>query len=133
MCSAMFRLSPLSALVYPEDVPKALTRDRLEARKEKAVRFVRDVLDDPDRADEIEDESVDDYAARRRIDIVDNPRRRRNAMPQGRTKADLEAEIEELREENEELQDQLDAVADIVAPADEDEEEDGEDDDQGEE
>ncbi len=102
-------------------MPKALTRDQLAARKEKAVRFVRDVLADPDRADEIEDESLEDYAARRRIEIVDNPRRRRNAMPKRRTVADLEAEIEELREENEGLQDQLDAVADIVAPEDEEE------------
>ena len=55
-------------------MPKALTRDQVEARKEKAVRFTRDVLDDPDRADEIEDESLEDYAARRKIKIINSRR-----------------------------------------------------------
>jgi hypothetical protein len=52
---------------------KTLTRKQIEARKEKAVRFVQDDLGDPDHADEIEDESVEDYAARRRIQILKNP------------------------------------------------------------
>ena len=53
---------------------KPLTREQVQARKDKAVRFVRDVLDDPERADEIEDESLEDYAERRKFQIV-NPRR----------------------------------------------------------
>ena len=32
---------------------KTLTRKQLESRKAQAVRFTRDVLDDPDRAEEI--------------------------------------------------------------------------------
>jgi len=40
---------------------KPLTRAQLESRKEKAVRFTRDVLGDPDRAEEIADESLEDY------------------------------------------------------------------------
>ena len=36
---------------------KTLTRKQLEARKAQAVRFVRDVLDDDDKADDIEDET----------------------------------------------------------------------------
>lgn len=55
---------------------KTLTREQLEGRKEKAVRFVEDVLDDPDRADEIAAESLEDYAARRRFTLKDNPGRR---------------------------------------------------------
>lgn len=107
---------------YPANVSKALTREQLEGRKEKAARFVRDVLADPERAEEIADESLEDYAARRKIEILDNPhRRRKRAMP---TNKELQQHIRELEEENEELQDQLDAVADIVAPADEDEDED---------
>jgi CCR4-NOT transcriptional regulation complex NOT5 subunit len=43
---------------------KTLTPDQVESRKERAVRFTRDVLDDPDRADEIEDETLEDYAER---------------------------------------------------------------------
>jgi hypothetical protein len=96
-----------------------LTHDQLQARKEKAVRFTRDVLGDPDRAEEIEDESLESYAERRKIQII-NPKRRHGIMARGKTKADLEQEIANLQEENQELQDQLDAVADIVAPDDDD-------------
>jgi len=94
---------------------KALTRDQLESRKEKAVRFTRDVLGDPDRADEIADESLEDYAERRRIQIT-NPSKRRNAtMATNKSKAELEAEIADLQGENQELQDQLDSIADIAS------------------
>lgn len=104
---------------------KALTRSQLESRKEKAVRFTRDVLGDPDRADEIADESLEDYAQRRKIQIT-NPTKRKSAiMATTKSKAELEAENADLRDENQKLQDQLDAVADIVAPEDE-----GDDDDQ---
>ena len=96
---------------------KALTRDQVESRKGKAVRFVRDVLGDDDQADEIAGESLEDYAERRKIEIV-NPRRS-NTMP---TNRELQERIRELEDENEELQDQLDAVADIVAGDDDDEE-----------
>src|SRR5215831_7921357 len=99
---------------------KALTRDQLESRKEKAVRFTRDVLGDADRADEIADESLEDYAERRRIQITNPSKRRKAIMATTKSKADLEAEIEDLKDENEELQDQLDTIADIVAPEDED-------------
>ena len=114
---------------------KALTRDQLQARKEKAVRFTRDVLGDPDRADEIADESLEDYAQRRKIQITNPPRRRNAIMATTKSKAELEAEIADLQDENQELQEQLDTIADIVAPADDeddndtgdDEEEDGQD------
>jgi hypothetical protein len=105
-------------------VVKQLTRAQLESRKEKAVRFTRDVLGDPDRAEEIGEESLEDYAERRKIQIT-NPSIRRNAnMATTKSKAELEAENADLRGENQELQDQLDAVADIVAPTDEDEDDD---------
>jgi hypothetical protein len=55
---------------------KDLTRQQLQSRKEKAVRFTRDVLGDPDRAGEIEDESLEDYAERRKI-ALSNPGRKR--------------------------------------------------------
>jgi Skp family chaperone for outer membrane proteins len=110
-----------------------LTRGQLQARKDKAVRFTRDVLGDPARAEEIEDESLEDYAERRRIHVI-NPKRRNRSMAREKTKADLEQEIANLQEENQELQDQLAAVADIVSPdddetGDEDELEDEEDED----
>jgi hypothetical protein len=106
---------------------KALTRAQLESRQDKAVRFTRDVLDDPDRADEIADEDLEEYAERRGIQIT-NPSRRRDAiMATTKSKAELEAEIDDLKDENAELQDTLDAIADIVSPADEEEDDDGQD------
>ena len=51
---------------------KTLTRKQLESRKAQAVRFTRDVLGDEDRAQEIEDEPLEDYAERRHIEMV-NP------------------------------------------------------------
>jgi hypothetical protein len=101
---------------------KSLTREQLQSRKDKAVRFTRDVLDDPDRAAEIEDEDLEDYADRRKIQLINSGR---TSMANGRTKEDLLNEIDELQQENQDLQDQLDAIADIVsAPEEEDEEDD---------
>lgn len=104
-------------------MPKTLTRKQLEGRKEKAERFVRNVLGDPERADEIADESLEDYAERRKIQVI-NPK----VVTEMPTKEELMQRVRELEEENDELQDQLDQVADIVAPPDEDEtDSDGED------
>jgi ABC-type glutathione transport system ATPase component len=111
---------------------KSLTRAQLEARKAQAARFTRDVVGDPDRASEIEAESLEDYAARRHI-VIQNPR---SAMPR-KTIEDYRTELKEAKEhvrdleqENESLQEQLDQISDIVAPEpDEDEDEDEEDED----
>jgi hypothetical protein len=105
---------------------KSLTREQLQSRKDAAVRFTENVLDDPERAAEIEDEPLEDYAERRHIELI-NPRRIASMANggNGRTKQDLLDEIDDLRAENQDLQDQLDAIADIVSP----EEEEGEDDD----
>lgn len=98
---------------------KALTRDQLEGRKEKAARFVRDVLGDDDRADEIEDESIDDYAERRKIEIVDNPRRRRNTMARP-SYEDLKQENDDLRDQIEDMQAKMDEASDALADDDDD-------------
>jgi hypothetical protein len=110
-------------------MPKTLTRERLQARKDQAVRFTRDVVGDPDRAAEIQDESLEDYAQRRGIQLS-NPWSRRTAMATRKTIADYRAELKDLRdqvsdleEENESLQGQLDRVAEIVGGEEEEEEE----------
>ncbi|MEW5976030.1 MAG: hypothetical protein AB1898_09525 [Acidobacteriota bacterium] len=119
---------------------KQLTRDQVESRKAKAVRFVRDVLKDEARAEEIEAESLEDYAARKRMEI--NPARencekekfRRNAtMARKRTIEDLEDEIESLRTENDELhetvqdlEDRLSEIVDVAEGEEEEEESEGE-------
>ena len=103
---------------------KTLTRKQLEGRKEKAARFVRDVLEDSERADEIEDESLEHYAERRKIHMV-NPGR----TPIMATKEDLKDRIRELEEENDDLQDQLDKIADIAAPIEDNDDDHGDEDD----
>ena len=103
---------------------KALTRKQVESRKAKAVRFTRDVLDEPDRADEIEDESLEDYAERRHLQVV-NPKGVRKMAVQ--TRRELIERIKELEDENESLQDRLQEISDLAS------EEDAEEDDQGEE
>jgi predicted RNase H-like nuclease (RuvC/YqgF family) len=114
---------------------KRLTRDQIQARKEQAARFTETMLGDPKRAQEIRDESLEDYAARRKFAIA-NPRGRdtmaRKTIQDYRAEnAELKDQIGELEEENESLQDQLDAVADIVSPAEDEDEEQG-DEDEGE-
>jgi hypothetical protein len=78
---------------------KALSRDQLQARKEKAVRFVRDVLGDPDRAEEIEEESLEDYAERRKITLT-NPSGKATVIM---TKQELLDRVQDLEEENQQL------------------------------
>jgi len=112
---------------------KQLTRAQLESRKAQAVRFTRDVLGDPERADEIEAERLEDYAERRKVKLINSSKTKGLIMARSKSKADLEAEISDLQDENQDLQDQLDAIADIVAPADEEEDEDGTDADDGDE
>jgi 3-deoxy-D-arabino-heptulosonate 7-phosphate (DAHP) synthase class II len=96
-----------------------LTWQELQCCKAKAVRFTRDVLEDPDQANEIGDETLEDYAERRHIKLA-NPKGAK-CMPT-LTRRELLEKIEELEQQNEELQGQLDEIADIVAPEEEEEE-----------
>lgn len=120
---------------------KTLTRDQLQRRKQKAERFVRDVLEDDERAEEIANESLEDYADRRKIRIANpdggnmpvrtlkNGGRRPVAHPQTATVQPatpqnpheallLRQQIDELERENETLQDRLDKVADLASAPD---------------
>jgi hypothetical protein len=111
---------------------RILTRDQAESRKAAAVRFATNVLDDPDKADDIESEDLDDWIARKRITLIENPSKRSNRkkMPNGsQTKQDLLDQIDDLTQQNQDLQDALDAVADIVSGDDGDDDDNGGDDD----
>jgi hypothetical protein len=99
-------------------VKKELTREQAEAAKEKAARFVEDVLEDDEHADEIRSEGLDEWAARKRVTIVSNPRRNLTMA----TPRQLKERIEELEAENEELQERLDSISDIVSGEEEEEE-----------
>ncbi len=102
---------------------KKLTREQIQGRKDKAVRFAALVLGDETRADEIESEPLEDYASRRGFEMIENPKRRTREMA---SKAELEEQVRELEEENAALQDQLDDIMDIAAPPEEEEGEEGE-------
>jgi hypothetical protein len=58
---------------------KQKTRDQVEKAKEKAARFARTVLDDPEKAEEFEHMSDEDYAEKKRWTMV-NPSRRREII-----------------------------------------------------
>ena len=85
---------------------KSKTLDQMERMKDKAAQFVRDVLGDDDRAQEIEDESVESYSDRKRIEIVDNPQRK-NAPMATQTKAEL---VEVLDQAGEKVADLLNPI-----------------------
>ena len=109
--------------------------DEVERLQAKAVRFLRDVAQDPDRADEFEQMSVDEYAERKDIEIVEaNPGWRSRDVQGGArrstmTKEQLEERIAELEEENEDLQSRLDSIMDIATPEEDSCAADGEDED----
>ena len=117
---------------------KSLTRQQLERRKAQAVRFTRDVRGDDDRAAEIEDEALEDYAQDRHIKL-NNPKGARKMAMQ--TRRELLDRINELESENEDLQSRLDEISDIIGDNDDNEdtgedtdnEEEEEENDQGEE
>jgi len=101
---------------------KQVTRQQLQARKERAVRVTRDLLSDPERSEEISEERPEDHAVKRKFQITNPWSRRLRIMARRKTiedhraeVADLKDEIGELAEENETLQAQLGQIADIVA------------------
>ena len=102
-------------------MPKALTYEQVAERKRRAEEFLRTVKEDDERADEVADKPVEDYAERRHFEIIDNsPRRRNQKMADNRTRQDLLDQIGDLQDENDSLQSQLDAISDILDVDDDD-------------
>ena len=110
---------------------RQLTREQLQRRKEKATRFVRDVLGDPERAEEIAAESLESYAQRRKIQIS-NPKRRftmaaRKTIEDYREEnAGLKDELADAQDTIEALEEQLGEIADIASGEGEEDEEESE-------
>lgn len=75
----------------------------------KAVRFLRDVVGDPDKASEFEAMAPEEYAAHKKITIRENPeiRRRRFSMA-----AVTKAQVDELNDQLDDIQDILDDALD---------------------
>ncbi len=108
---------------------RILTRKQLQARKDQAVRFAREVRDDDDLADAIEDETLEEYARKRHIKLSNPTTGVKNMAI--RTRRELLDRIAELEEENQELRDKVDSIADIVGEEEDDSEEEDEDEDSG--
>lgn len=98
---------------------KSKTRKQVASAQARAVRFASDVLDDDDLASNLEDLSLEEYAAKKRWQIHEanydlsksiNPSIRRIM-----TNAQLKARVHELEEENEELSTRLDAITDLAS------------------
>jgi hypothetical protein len=102
--------------------------DAIERKQAKAVQFLRDVADDPDKADEFESMSPEEYAEHKGIEITANPYQRTIFCGEEAimTKQEMEERITELEEENEDLQSRLDSISDIVQPVDDADDECGE-------
>lgn len=87
---------------------RILTYEQIGGRKDKAARFLRDVLGDSDRADEVEAESVEDYAARRHF-VLANPRGRGvNTMQQREKLEDVLSDRDALVDKLESIRDEID-------------------------
>jgi hypothetical protein len=100
---------------------KQYTADQVQAKKDKAVQFLRDVVGDDDKADEFDDMDVDEYAEHKKIQIVNQGvKTMANGNSDPRTKQELLDEIDDL-------QTQLDAIADILNPPDDDQDDDDQD------
>ncbi len=97
---------------------KTKTRRQVETAKMRAENFVRNVQGDDERAAEIADETVEEYADRKGIEMVENPNRRRITMPKNRPAVRLlEAEIEKKDAYIEELEGKLASVKETLFDA----------------
>ncbi|HXX99406.1 MAG TPA: hypothetical protein VEI54_00705 [Candidatus Limnocylindrales bacterium] len=118
---------------------KTWTYEQAESRRDKAERFTRDVLDDPDRADEIADMTPQEYAEERGVELVEKQQGenmyRKNASRKTAGKAPtvdarvnplavatqalseqnkLQARVRELEDENRDLNAHFDEILAIV-------------------
>ena len=94
---------------------KVMTSGRAEIAKERAARFVRDVLGDEERAAAIEEEPLQEWAERRNI-RVENPfagnmKRGFRPMP---TKLELERRVAELEDELEGYEDRENQMLELL-------------------
>lgn len=98
---------------------RIMTTQEAQVSKDRAVRFATNVLDDPDLADQIADESIEDWTDRKGI-TIENPERERRTMP---TNKELTMRIQELEDELSDYQDREAQLLEIYGVEDESDEE----------
>lgn len=109
---------------------KYRTIEQVETAQQRAVRFAQNVLADDDKAAELASLTPEEYADRKRIQII-NPERNRPTMPKAPTRADLEQRIEELEEENAQMAERLDQISELSSGSDDEEDEEDEEEEEG--
>lgn len=106
---------------------RKLTFEQAQGRKAKAARFLRDVLGDRDRADEVEAESVADYASRRHF-VITNP-----TVKEVKHMAEPREKLEDVLSDRDALIDKLEGIRvdidDALAEYDGDDDDDSDEDD----
>ena len=90
---------------------KILTPQQAETAKQRAAAFLRNVLDDDDRADEVDRQCLGEWMEQTGRTIR-NPTQGVTAM--AKSKADLEQELSDANEYIEELEAKLDRVASAI-------------------
>ena len=93
------------------------------------MRFLRDVVGDPERASDFDAMTPEEYAEHKRV-TIENPslRTQRRVTMRRPTYADLKDRVAELEEENQALNEKLDSIVDIASEEEEDDEEEADDD-----
>lgn len=112
---------------------KLMTPSEAETSKRRAELFVRNVLADDARADEIEDEIVEDYAERKGITLVEENPHPKGTTMQNMTKAEMADRIDELEAELEEAHEKLSSIGEILDDSEEPEDDDPDNEDSEEE
>jgi len=101
---------------------KVMTLQQAETAKQRAERFALNVLRDEDLADDIADESLEDWIERKGITIK-NPQKENKPMATRQpSKADLENKIAELEEELSEYKEREEQMCELLGLEPEDEE-----------
>ena len=72
---------------------KQVTREQAERKKQQAAEFM-DRIGEPDRAEEFDSMSVDEYAEHRGLELVNNPRRKARKTMMA-TKSELQEQVDQ--------------------------------------
>lgn len=99
---------------------KVMTRSEAEAKRQKAVEFLRRIGND-ELADEFDNMDAEGYAEHKGTELIENPNNSRSkSMPNSKSKAELESELDEANDYIEELESKLDQIAGIATDEEED-------------
>lgn len=109
-----------------------MTSSEAEAKRQKAVDFLRRIGQDED-ADRFDAMDAGEYADYKGAELRDNPTRRYVTMKRPKTRSELQAELENATEYIEELESKLDDIAGIAAGDEEEGEDEDEDEDEDDE